>query len=52
MKKEINKLYDTGIFITYMSEKQTKRDLEDGFIKKVKGHKNIYITDMSFFKIT
>lgn len=39
-------LFDSGIFMGYMTKKYKDESLKSGFIKKVKG--NIYQTDMSF----
>jgi len=47
-KKYKNKLYDSGVLMGYMTDKRIKEELKIGFIKKVKGHKNIYQTDMSY----
>ena len=44
------KLYDSGIFIGYMSSSGVKKELKSGFIKKVKGFKNIYQTDINYLK--
>ena len=43
-----NKLYDSGIFINYMTDECVKKELKSGFIKKVKGFNKTYQTDMNF----
>ena len=48
MEKEKLKLYDSGIFMGYMTRECVKKELKSGFIKKVKGFRNIYQTDVSF----
>lgn len=49
MCKEI-KLYDSKIFIGYITPEFVEKELECGFIKKVKGFKNCYQTDMNYLK--
>ena len=51
MNKEKYKLYDSGIFLGYMTKECVKKELKSGFIKKVKGFKNIFQTDINFLKI-
>ena len=47
MRKEI-KLYDSNLFIGYITPEFVKKELKRGFIKKVKGFKNCYQTDMNY----
>lgn len=45
-----NRLYDSGVFIGFMTDECVEKELKSGFIKKVEtDHKdNIYQTNINF----